>query len=165
MPRSMGVVMVAGVLSLLLAACSPPDVTLGSGGSATQPAAPAVEPPPSDPPFLTGRIVSVTTTEPVTTDCVSESDLDADGSASSDDPPICNPDPESHGSIHVKGHTEMVATILKGTPLARRTAGGGVEPIEFADLSDGAAVSLWVDGPVMESYPLQGGASYVLLED
>lgn len=138
------------------------------GGSSHSPA--AVAQPPTEAPFLKGRIVSITTTEPVTTDCVSEPDADGDGAVSSNDAPVCDPNPTTFGTIHVKGEggggdSEIVAGIEKTVPIARGGIGGTVEPITFSDLSEGDTVSLWVDGPLMESFPLQGGASYVLLEE
>lgn len=153
---------------LTAAACGPPDVALGPGGGdrSTEPG-----PPPAGAPFVKGRIVSVSETKPVTTDCVSESNLDPNGSVSSDDPPMCNPNPDVHGGIQVtgkaegQGETEIVATVHKTTPIARRLGDGSVEAAAFSDLREGIAVSLWISGPVMESYPLQGTASYVVLEE
>lgn len=167
MPRVL--IMAVGVLSLLLAACSPaPDVALGSGGGATES---ADAQPPDEPPYLRGPVTSVATTKPVTTDCVSESDLDGDGMVSSDDPPVCDPNPEMVGSVGVKGEradqggeTEMVASVSKSVPIARRTDTGGLEAITFDEVSKGDVVSLWITGPVMESYPLQGGAAFIVVE-
>lgn len=175
MPRIM--IMVAGVVSLLLAACSPADVALGGdggggGGGATEPAAPAAAEPPAEEPFLKGPVTSVTRTKPVTTVCVSEDQIDADGDGvvSDADPPVCNPNPETHGSVGVKGNradqggdTEIVAYVKKTVPIMRR-AGGSFKPVAFDDLRNGEVVSLWITGPVMESYPLQGEASFIVVE-
>lgn len=158
------------VLALAAGACGAPDVALGTGDGATP--APAVANPPSEPPFLEGPLLAVTTTEPVTTDCVSESDLDPDGAVSSNDPPVCNPNPSTYGSLHVKGtnasqggETEIVATVNKTVPVVREGAGGKLEPVRFSELAKGDVISLWITGEVMESYPLQGTATYVLVEE
>ena len=174
MPRI--VIIVVGLLSLLLAACSPPDVALGSGdaggGSGASDSPAAVAQPPAEKPFLKGPIDSIVATKPVTTDCVSEADADGDGAVSSDDPPVCNPNPLTFGTIGLKGtradqggDTAINAFVEKTVPIARRGAGGTIEPIEFSDLDKGDVISLWITGPVMESYPLQGQASYILLEE
>ena len=173
MPRIM--IMVVGVLSLLLAACSPPDVALGNGdagGSGGSDAPAAVAQPPDEAPFLKGPITSITRAKAVTTDCVSEADADGDGAVSSNDPPVCNPNPSTYGGLGVKGknagqggETEIIASVQKTVTIARPGAGGELEPVEFSDLAKGDVISLWITGPVMESYPLQGEASYILLED
>lgn len=154
------------VLALAVPGCAREVVIQGGDDGA----AGAPGRPPAQPPFIKGEILAVSAVEPVTTDCVSEADGDGDGVVSSDDPPVCDPNPSDAGTIHVRrtdgqdGETEIVATIGVQTPVARRTAAGGVEPIGFDDLAQGDTVTLWVTGPVMESFPVQAGADYVLQE-
>ena len=150
----------ATVLVLSLSGCGAPQAA-GAGGS-VRTELPAVKPP-AEAPYVSGLIVSVTAAEPVTTDCVSESDLDPDGTVSSDDPPVSNPNPTVFGSIHVKGSTEVVATIGKTVPIMRR-AGGAYEPVPFEGLAKGDEVTVWMAGPIMESFPAQGGAAFILVE-
>ena len=153
--------LLCAVLMMGLSACGAPQAAGAGGGSGD---APAASQPPDEAPYVRGDIAAVTPAKPVTTDCVSESDLDPNGSVSSDDPPICNPNPTVFGSIHVKGDTEMVATLGRQVPIMRR-AGDGFEPVAFEDLAVGQKVSVWATGPIMESFPVQGAASFVLLED
>ena len=162
---------------LALPACSSPDVVLGGGGAAgagsgASDGTAAVGQPPTEAPFLKGPITVITRAKAVTTDCVSEADADGDGAVSSNDPPMCNPNPSTYGGLGVKGtnesqggETEIIASVEKTVPIARRGAGGTLEPVAFSDLAKGDVVSLWITGPVMESYPLQGQASYILLEE
>ena len=159
-----GLVVMAGAVG-----CEAPDVSLGSGDGGGGAAGGTVPQLPDEDPFLTGRVVAVAATEPVTTDCVSEADLDPDGTVSSDDPPICNPNPDTFGSIHVRGdnatgESEIVATVGKDVPVVRRDAQGNLEPAAFDDIGEGDTVTLWITGPVMESFPVQGSASYVAIE-
>ena len=46
-----------------------------------------------------------------------------------------------------------------------RRSGSGVENIDQAKLTTGKTVSVWFTGPVAQSYPVQGTAAVVLLED
>ena len=158
--------LLALALALALAGCGAAQSGAGGDGGSTRGGdAPAAAAPPDEAPYVRGEIVSVAAAEPVTTDCVSESDLDPDGTVSSDDPPVCNPNPSVFGSVHVKGNTEVVATVGKTTPIMRRVADDAFEPVAFEDLAAGDAVAVWMQGPIMESFPAQGGAAYVLVED
>lgn len=141
---------------VVLAGCGSPQAA-GTGGESE---APAAAEPPAEAPYVKGTIASVAATEPVTTDCVSESDLDPNGTVSSDDPPVCNPNPSVFGTVHVKGNTEVVATVGKTTPIV--DADGAA--VAFQDLAKGAKVSVWMEGPIMESFPAQGAAAFVLVE-
>jgi hypothetical protein len=161
--------LVLAVLAVTTAGCAQPDVSLGSGDGNGGAAGGTVPQLPDEDPFLKGEVVAVNATEPVTTDCVSEADLDRDGTVSSDDPPICNPNPHTFGSIHVRGdnatgESEIVATVGKDVPIVRRDAAGNLEPAAFEDISKGDTATLWITGPVMESFPVQGSASYVAIE-
>ena len=145
--RRLLAMVLCGALVALLAACGAPQAASAE--------------PPAEAPYVKGTIVSVVATEPVTEDCVSESDLDPDGTVSSDDPPMCNPNPSVFGTVHVRGSTEVVATVGKTTPIV--DAEGAA--VAFEDLAEGAAVSVWMEGPIMESFPAQGAASFLLVED
>jgi|SRR5665811_1323529 len=46
-----------------------------------------------------------------------------------------------------------------------RRSGQGIEKINREDLASGNKVSVWFEGPVAESYPVQGTAAVVVLED
>ena len=46
-----------------------------------------------------------------------------------------------------------------------RRSGSSLEKIGRADLANGKKVSVWFEGPVAESYPVQGSAAVVVLED
>lgn len=157
----------------LVSACSQPDVVLGSGGGgATARPVSGGDEPPADDPYLTGKIVSIATAEPVTDNCVDPADVDADGdgTVSSNDPPACNPDPDVFGSIHIKGtpgaggEPEAVATVADDVPLVRKTGGGAYEPVAFGDLAEGDVVSLWITGEVLESFPVQVRATFIVVE-
>ncbi len=134
-------------LSLAMAGCSQPDVALGRGGGATtqpaEPAQPRAEPPAGDP-YLTGKVVTVK----------------RDGAA------------HTVGSIHLRaeapgagGESEIVATVGTTTPFVRKTSGGRYEPVRFADITKGDTVSVWVGGEVMESFPVQAGADFLVLQE
>ncbi|MPZ72020.1 MAG: hypothetical protein GEU74_02110 [Nitriliruptorales bacterium] len=55
--------------------------------------------------------------------------------------------------------------VLRITPQTRllREFGGGYEPAVFADLREGQAVSVWVAGPIAESFPVQAAADAVVI--
>lgn len=138
------------------------------GGTADMTSAPA---PPAEPPYIRGRISSVTPVTPVTENC-SPADPDGDGAVSSDDPPVCNPNPDVWGSFVIAGtvanqggKTEASTTVGKGTPIIRKARGGLLEPATFDELRGAEGVSVWITGQVAESYPVQVTATYVLLSD
>ena len=167
--RRLTMVLVGLALVASMAGCEQPDVALDSGNSAGGGAGNTAQQLPTQNPYLRGKIQSIVWTQPVATDCVSEGDLDPDGTVSSDDPPVCNPNPDTRGSIHVKGEagtgeSEIVASIAKSIPIVRRDGDGNIEPAAFEDLAEGDTVTLWITGAVMESFPVQGAASYVVIE-
>ena len=156
--------LLGAALVAALAGCGAQQGAGAGGGASDDGAAPVAAQPPDEAPYVRGVIASVTPVEPVVTDCLSESDLDPDGTVSSDDPPICNPNPAVFGTIHAKGDTEVVATVGKTVPIMHRS-GDALEPIAFEDLTAGSKVSVWMEGPIMESFPAQGTAAFVLVED
>ena len=118
-------------------------------------------------PWIRGRVDSMFTTKPVLKGCVPEADQDGDGAVSSNDPPVCDATPDSYGSLMVKG-------VVQGQP-GRQPASvhvGKDVPIENADgskaiwgdLRKGTTVSVWITGEVMKSYPVQVGATKLVIE-
>lgn len=125
---------------------------------------------PDRPAEFTGTVTSITVTEPVTEDCVDPSTLDPDASVSSDDPPICtDPATAPLGTILVEelpgqeGGQKISLAVPSGIPFQRALPDDTTTPAAFADLAEGATVEAWVDGPVAESFPLQGSASALLI--
>lgn len=45
-----------------------------------------------------------------------------------------------------------------------RQVGSDLKPVKAADLAVGQQVQAWASGPVMESYPCQGGAARVVIQ-
>lgn len=62
------------------------------------------------------------------------------------------------------GSNKASVRIKDQTKIYKRT-GSSIEKISESELTVGKQVSVWFDGPVAESYPVQGSASVVLLED
>jgi len=89
---------------------------------------------PSDPPGITGTISSVGQASDATTVLVT-------GTGQVD-----------KASVLIDART----TLLRETP-------DGISALLLADLKQGARVSVWFDGPVAESYPVQAHAGTVLL--
>ena len=159
-------------LSVVGVACAPPDVVLGSGGDGATAVPVRREQPPAERPYLTGPVVSVSKTKPVTNNCVPpDPNPDPNAMVSSDDPPVCNPNPTTFGSIHLKGHradqggkTETVFSVTKDIPLVRETQ-GAYEPVDFDDIEKGDRVSVWITGMVLESYPTQVEATFIVVRN
>lgn len=55
------------------------------------------------------------------------------------------------------------ADVDAKTVLLRQTADGGVETATMGEVTPGRQASLWIDGPLAESYPPQGRAGTLLL--
>jgi hypothetical protein len=162
--RSLTVVVVVSALGAmaLLGACGDDDaVDVGDGRAAT----PALD----GPPAYEGEITEITPFEPVTEDCVEPGDLAPDEPVSSDDPPICSdPDTDLLGTVLVEAQPGVwegdkislrvdAATVLRGD-------GPGEDPLSFGDLAEGDSVSVWVSGPVADSYPQQGRADAIVVQ-
>jgi len=101
---------------------------------------------PSEPPAIAGRIVSVTPT------------LGANTAG-----------PADSGAILVEGAgtvgDKAWITASRTTPILRQIKDGAVTTASFADLEAGMRVSVWITGPVRESYPVQAEASTILIVD
>jgi hypothetical protein len=124
---------------------------------------------------LTGHATHLSPYTMVTTGCVPPEDLDPDGSVSSDDPPICS-DPKTAplGTVLVEAEPEsptgdkISVTIGKGTPIFVEDKTEGereLTAVGFAQLAIGMRVEAGYSGPVMESYPMQTTADYVVILD
>jgi hypothetical protein len=158
------------IVGVVLMACGSSDTTTGPGGSSTTFVSPKHQGPPTRPADLVGTIAVVTPFEPVTENCTPPDQLDPDGVVSSDDPPICS-DPAMgiEGSILVEappdgavgGLGDRASLTVRRDETAIWVCGptGQVAEGSFGDLSNGATVSVWVDGPVAESYPVQATAT------
>lgn len=99
------------------------------------------------------------------------------GCQSVDGPPERVPDirgtitaEEADGRIRVEenpndqsGSNKAVVRITDRTTLLRRN--GSVEPATVEELRTGRIVSIWFDGPVLESYPVQAGAQVIVIEE
>ena len=144
---------------LLLAACGQPAVSDAARDDA--------DTAPSGEPWITGEVQNKSTVEPVTTDCVSEADLDPNGSVSSDDPPVCNPNPDTYGTLMVEGSTAdspdpmpAAVHVAKTVPIERRKGGAAA----WDDLARGSKVSVWITGEIAESYPPQVRATKIVID-
>ena len=140
----------------------------GDGAAAGSPVA---EPPSTDPDVV-GVITAVDLFEHVTEDCVEpDPRADPDSPVSSEDTPVCSdPDTPLLGHILVEedpraasGDVKVDFAIEEGTALLNRV-GETYEPLSFLDLAEGAIVSAWAYGAIMESYPAQATASAIVLE-
>ena len=157
---------VRGVLALVLltslAACGTPASTASGGGSAPPPANEV----PDGPPWIAGVVADVSNVEPVTEDCVSEADADGDGTVSSDDPPVCDPDPAVYGTLLVEGDVEAqggetAASVSVGKDVPLTDGDGG--SVSWEDISRGSQVAVWTTGEIAESYPVQVRATRIAL--
>jgi hypothetical protein len=146
----------------LLGACGDDDsVEVGDGSGA---------PPGLDgPPAYEGEITEITPFEPVTEDCVEPGDLAPDEPVSSDDPPICSdPDTDVLGTVLVEAQPgvwegEKISLRVDSATVLRRGS-PGEDPLSFGDLAEGDSVSVWVSGPVADSYPQQGRADAIVVQ-
>ncbi len=95
---------------------------------------------PTDPPAIAGRITSVSANE--TGDAGS---IMVEGS----------------GSLGDKASFKVPGTVA----VLRQVKDGSIAAATFGDLQTGMRVSVWSEGPVAESYPVQATASVVLIVD
>jgi hypothetical protein len=153
MRRTAGL-LIAGLLTLTLAACSDDAVDVGAGDGTTTTTVPPATVPGSIP-DIRGTITSVTPFEPVTEDCTPPEDLDPDDAVSSEDPPVCtDPDTDVLGSVLVEEQPgvqegrKISFTLTSATSLVGTT---------FDDLAKGQTVEAWTTGLCAESYPEQCG--------
>ncbi len=61
--------------------------------------------------------------------------------------------------------SQKASVRLKDQTKIYRRSGSNLEKISQSALTTGKKVSVWFAGPVAESYPVQGSASVVVLED
>ena len=155
--------LIAGlILALAVGAggCASPDAAVGGGGGARD--APGDVVPPDGEPYVTGPVLSVSRNKPVTEDCVDpDPEADPEDSVSSDDPPVCDPNPTTLGSI---GLADIVARVERTVPIVREGRDGEYEPIALDAIAKGDMVAIWISGPIAESYPAQGAADFVVVQ-
>ncbi len=135
-------------------------------------AVPATDPPDSAPEIV-GVVTRIATFEPVTQDCVEpDPDADPDAPVSSHDPPSCtDPDTPILGTVLVEespystsGDRKISFTVERGTALLA-VRDGDYEAASFGDLSEGQRVRAWSTGELRESYPEQGDAAAIVIEE
>lgn len=61
--------------------------------------------------------------------------------------------------------SQKASIRLTGKTKIYRRSGVDLEAIDQTRLTTGKQVSVWFEGPVAESYPVQGAAAVVVLED
>ena len=96
--------------------------------------------PPTGEPYIVGQITSVITT-------------------------TATPGPDDSRQILVEAlddGNQASLTVTKDTPVWEEF-GGGLEPSRLDRLGKGQTVSVWVDGPVAESFPVQAAADAVVI--
>lgn len=124
---------------------------------------------------LTGVATKMTPFTPVTTNCTPPDELDPDGTVSSDDPPVCT-DPETAplGAVLVEADPDSQTgdkisfTISQDTKIFTENRDQGVRTLAEVGLdtiTSGARVEAGYSGPVMDSYPQQTTADYLVLLD
>lgn len=101
-----------------------------------------------------GVSVAVAQTEPVTYVGYITS-ISGDSVLVDEDPQ----DPVSDGAGSIKGYF----TVTGGTEFFRLVGGDAVGPATFEELQVGQLVSAMYSGPVLESYPPQGGAGSITI--
>jgi len=61
------------------------------------------------------------------------------------------------------GQVDKASVSIDARTVLLRKTDAGTSALQLADITAGARVSVWFDGPVAESYPVQGHAGTVLL--
>ena len=154
---------------LLLVGCGEPGTVASSGSSTNSPPA-TRQGPPTRQADLVGAITAVTPFEPVTEHCTPPEQLDPNGTVSSDDPPICtDADSDIEGAILVEasrgepvgglGDKAILTIRRRATAIWICGPTNALVPGSIGDLVSGQAISVWVDGSVAESYPVQAIAA------
>jgi hypothetical protein len=153
------------VCSLLLVALS---VACGSGGDEERTEAGAGGgggwAPPDGPADIAGPLASVTT---ATGGECGDVGSDPDAPASSDDPDACERSAADGPTTVIiekgAGRFEAAAVTLSDQTELRRRTGSSYAEAEVPDLAVGTRVEVWFDGPVAESFPVQGRAGTVII--
>jgi Protein of unknown function (DUF3221) len=132
---------VVSAIGLVLAGCGDETVSTGGGGSPTTTITSAQGPPSRDP-DLVGRIISLAPAVP---------GRDIEGTILV----------EASRGAPVGGLGDKASLTIRRNQTAIWVCGPGDESAagSFEDLATGGSVSVWVDGPVAESYPVQATAS------
>ena len=145
-----------------LTACGPP------GDQLATPANAAATPPARDP-YIQGEVLEARPISAVTENCVDPSDNTGDGGISPEDPPVCNPDPLTIGSVLMTGtgpsmteRQRLYVGVLAGSPLMT-SDGGSIRQASFGEVKVGSTISVWTTGLIRESYPAQVQSAYILI--
>lgn len=123
---------------------------------------------------MTAEVLGVREIHPRTDNCAPPDDADTnrDGIVTDKDQPVCDPEPDVVGVVHVRGFrkdqggegVEMEAAVRRGAPVVRET-NDGYEEVPLSAVQNGDRVSVWLSTGPGESWPLSGDADYVLITD
>jgi len=138
-PVFVALIIAAFALASIPAACSLSEKT-GTGGSADAGSSTESIKLPTEQPGIRGVITKADSTAGSSYILVEENPADASGS--------------NKASVRIMDQTKIY-----------RRSGSSVEKVSGTALTIGKQVSVWFEGPVAESYPVQGSASVVVLED
>ncbi|MHB9112152.1 MAG: DUF3221 domain-containing protein [Thermoleophilia bacterium] len=130
---------VAAFVLVSFPACSSTDKTGSDDATGKSRTSDSVKLPDSEP-GIRGLITKSDSTAGSSYILVEENPADASGS--------------NKASVRIKDQTKIY-----------RRSGSRVEKSSEAALTIGKQVSVWFEGPVAESYPVQGSASVIVLED
>lgn len=127
------------LVSSMFTACSTTGET-GTGGSVDTGSSSAAIKLPTESPGIRGVITKADSSAGSSNILVEENPADASGS--------------NKASVRIKDQTKIY-----------RREGGRLENSSASALTVGKQVSVWFEGPVAESYPVQGSASIVVIEE
>jgi hypothetical protein len=125
---------------------------------------------PGGDPDVTGTITAIEASAPRTDDCVPpDPAAPPDATTSSDEPPVCDdPAGDPLGTVLVEedpagtGDVKISFRVDGGTQLLRQGE-GTLERVGFDALDEGAVVSAWSTGELLDSYPQQATARAILI--
>jgi hypothetical protein len=123
-----------------ISACSSSEKTGSVGSAGTGSTIESINVLPNEQPGIRGMITKADSTAGSRMILVEENPADAAGS--------------QKASVRLNDQTKIY-----------RRSGSSLEKIGQSDLTSGKKVSVWFEGPVAESYPVQGSASVIVLEN
>ncbi len=127
--------------------------------------------PPSREPDIVGVITAVKPAVVRTEDCVERRGHPPDEPVSTTDPPSCtDPTPETFGQVLVEAEPDVDRSDKARVSLPRDTlllaeSEGGYTEIGFNSLRVGELARVWLEGPVLESYPVQATAAALVIAE
>lgn len=133
------IIIAAFILMSIPAACTSSNGTDSGASSGTKSSIETIRLP-AEQPGIRGVITKADSTAGSSYILVEENPADASGS--------------NKASVRIKDETKIY-----------KRSGAGIEKSSETALMVGKQVSVWFEGPVAESYPVQGSASVVVLED